>query len=170
MQILMHIDIRHDPATEGIVFQIVQDTIHLIHHALFILMFHAKLVTVSLSDGSILIRPLIPNMAVQIVNVVGLALPDPKDLIRRGFKCSPAQRHDGELLRKIIPVHHAEFLDRIGGGAVRPMRPDLLPLSTCSILQNILAHIDKYGICVTHIPLPVSSLIRSYPFLVLFCS
>ena len=63
MQVLMHVNIGHDAAAEGIVLQIVDHTIHLIHHALFILMFHTHLVTVGLTDGTIRIRPFIPDMA-----------------------------------------------------------------------------------------------------------
>ena len=64
MQIRMHIDIRHDAPAERIVFQIVDHTVNLIHHAFLILVLHAELVTVCFSDGAVRIRPLIPDRAV----------------------------------------------------------------------------------------------------------
>ena len=45
--------------------------------SLFILMLHAQLIAVSLTNGAVLIRPGIPDVAVEIVNIVGFFLPDP---------------------------------------------------------------------------------------------
>ncbi len=156
MQILMHIDIRHDAAAEGIVFQVIDHPIDLIHHPLFILMFHPHLIPVGLTDGAVFIRPFVPDMAVQIMHIVRLLLPDPQHLIRSALKRRPAQRHNRKLLRKVIPVHHPEFLDRISFRPVRPMRPDLLSLRTRSVLQNILTHPNKNMIRCAHLP--------SFPF------
>ena len=81
-KILMDVNICHDPAAERIVFQVIDHTIHLIHHAFLILMLHTQLIAVGLADGTVFIRPLIPDVAVKIVNIVGLLLPDPQHLIR----------------------------------------------------------------------------------------
>ena len=60
----MHIDIGHDPAAEGIVLQIVDHAVHLIHHAFLILMLHLHLIAVCLTDRAVFICPLIPDVAV----------------------------------------------------------------------------------------------------------
>ena len=82
MKILMHINIRHDTAAVRIVLQIIDHSVHLIHHALFVLMLYTHLITISLADGTVLIRPFIPDRTVQIMDIVGFALPDPQHLIR----------------------------------------------------------------------------------------
>ena len=53
MQILMDINICHDAPAEGIVFQVIQNSIHLIHHPLLILMLHSQLITVGLTDRAV---------------------------------------------------------------------------------------------------------------------
>ena len=87
VQILMHVDVRHDSSAVWIVFQIIQYTVDLIHHALFILVLYSQLIPVGLSYGSVFICPAIPNMAVQIVNIIRFFLPDPQDLIKSTFQC-----------------------------------------------------------------------------------
>ena len=144
MQILMHIEIGHDPTAERIVFQIVDHPIGLIHHPLLILMFYAHLIAVGLSDGSVLVRPGIPDMTVKVMNIVGFFLPDPKHFIRRTLKRRPPKRQDRKLLRQIIPVHHAKLFDRISRCAILPVRSDPLPLGAGPILQYILTHANKY--------------------------
>ena len=47
--------------------------------------FTAQLVAVGLADGAGLVGPLVPDVGVQILNVVGLLLPDPQQLVHRGF-------------------------------------------------------------------------------------
>ena len=64
MKILMHIDIRHDPAAVRIVLQIIDHTIDLIHHSLFILMLYLHLIAVGFSDGTVLICPAVPDVTV----------------------------------------------------------------------------------------------------------
>ena len=146
----MHVNVRHDAAAEGIVLQVVEHAIHLIHHAFLVLMLHAELISIGLADGAVRVRPLIPNVAVQIMNVVGLLLPDPKDLVRCGLERRLSERHDREFLGKVVAIYHAKLLDRICARAVRPVRTHLLPFRARSILQNVLTHVDKNFVCVTH--------------------
>ena len=65
----MHIGVRHDPAAERIIFQIIKDPVHLIKHAFFVLALYADLIAISFSDGTGLICPLVPYMAVQVMNI-----------------------------------------------------------------------------------------------------
>ena len=50
-------------------------------HSFFVLMFHAKLIPICLTDRTTLICPAVPDMAVKIMDIVGFLLPDPEDLI-----------------------------------------------------------------------------------------
>ena len=70
MKILMHINIRHDPAAVRIVFQVIENTVYLIHHSFFIFMLHLHLISVGLTDRACLIRPAVPDMTVQVMNVI----------------------------------------------------------------------------------------------------
>ena len=81
MKILMYINIGHDPSAVRIVLKIKKNPVHLIHHSLFILMFHTQLIAVGFSDGAVLICPAVPDMAVKIMDIVGFLLPDPQNLI-----------------------------------------------------------------------------------------
>ena len=77
----MYINIGHDPSAVRIVLKIKKNYVYLIHHSLFILMLHTQLITVGFSDGTVLIGPAVPDMAVKIMDIVGFLLPDPEDLI-----------------------------------------------------------------------------------------
>ena len=70
VQILMHINVRHDPAGKGIVLEVIDHAVHLIEHSFLILMLYTQLIAVCLADAAVLIRPLVPDMAVQVVDVV----------------------------------------------------------------------------------------------------
>lgn len=49
----MHIQIRHDPAAERIVFQVINDPVHLVHHPFPVLVLHPHLIAISLADAHI---------------------------------------------------------------------------------------------------------------------
>ena len=147
MQILMHIDIGKDSAAERIVFQIIDDTVHLIHHAFLVLMLLCKLITVRLTDRTVLIRPLIPDSTLQIMDIVGFSLSDPEHLLRTGLDRSLTKRDRREFLRQIITVDHTKLLDRVSTRSVLPVRADLLALGARSVLQYIIAHINKNLVC-----------------------
>ena len=68
----------------------VEHPVHLIHVAFFIMALHADLVAVGLSDGARLIRPLVPDMAVQIMDIIGLFLINPQNLIHAALKPGPS--------------------------------------------------------------------------------
>ena len=156
MKILMHIEIRHDPTAVRVRFQIVDHPVHLVHHAFPILMLHLHLISVGFPDGAVRIRPAVPDMAVQIMDIVGFFLPDPKHFVGTALDSRPPERQCRKFLRQVIPVHHPELLDRISFRPVRPMGPDLLSFRTRSVLQNILTHLNKNMIRCAHLP--------SFPF------
>ena len=77
MKILMYINIRHDPSAVRIILQIIDHTVYLIEHSLLVLMFYGHLVSIGFSNRSIFICPAVPDMTVQIMNVVRFLLPYP---------------------------------------------------------------------------------------------
>ena len=143
----MHINIGHDSAAVGIVLQIVEDAVHLVHHAFLVLVLHAQLIAVGFSNGTVLVCPAVPDVAVKIMDIVGFLLPDPQDLVHGTFQRSFSKGQRREFLSQIITVHHTETLDGISGSTVLPYRAHLFPFRTGSVLNYILAHIDKYIIC-----------------------
>ena len=63
--------------------------------------------------------------AAQLVDVVGLLLPDPQQLVHRAFPEGAAYGEYGELLGEIVTVYYAKALDRVGALAVLPARADV---------------------------------------------
>ena len=69
-QVAKHIGVRHNAAAVRRVLKVVQHTVHLVEIALGIMALLANLVPVGLADGTSLVGPLIPNMAVEVVDVI----------------------------------------------------------------------------------------------------
>ena len=147
MQIRMYIDIGQDTAAERVVFEVIDHAVHLIHHSLFVDVLYAHLIAVRLSDRTVLICPFIPDMTVQVMDIVRFFLPDPEHFIRTALDRRFPQRDRRKFFGKIIAVHHAEFFDRIGTAAVLPVRAHLFSLGAYTVCQYIPAHIDKDLIC-----------------------
>ena len=81
---------------------------------------------VGLAYAAVLICPWIPDVAVQVVDVVGLFLPYPQKLVHRRLKGSASQCDDGKFPGKVVAVHDAEALDGVGRGAVLPYRTHVI--------------------------------------------
>ena len=92
------VDIRQNTAAGGVVLQVVQHPIHLIHLALRVLVLHGELVAIRLADGATFVRPAVPDVTPQVVDVVGLLLPDPQQLVDARLEERAADGEDGELL------------------------------------------------------------------------
>ncbi|EJW94244.1 hypothetical protein EVA_17648 [gut metagenome] len=89
-------------------------------------------------------------MAAQIRNAVGFLLPNPQKLIHSAFPVGAPQGHNGEFLRQIVAVHHAEFLDGMGRGAVLPVGAHLQIFIGKSIVQNVQTCLPVQFICLAH--------------------
>ena len=150
MQILMYINIRHNTAAERIILQIINHPVHLIHHTFLILVLHAELIAICLSNRTGLIRPFIPHRTIQIMNIIRLPLPNPKHLFCTSLNRGLTQRNGRELLRQIITIDDTKLLNRIGTCPIFPMWTYLLSFCAGAILQNILTHIYKNLICQAH--------------------
>ena len=150
MEVLKIIDIGHNAAGSRVVLQIVEHTVHLIHVPLGVVVLHGKLIAVGLADGASLVSPLVPDFRVQVMDVVGLLLPDPQQLVHRRFPVGPPQGQDGEFLLQVVAVHNAEFLDGVGGGAVLPVGADFPVGVPDAVFQNIPAIFNETDIGVAH--------------------
>ena len=146
----MHIHVRHYAPAERIVLQVVDHTVCLVHHTFFILMLYAHLIAVSLAYRSGFISPGIPDMAVEIMNIIRLLLPYPEHFLRSRLKCSLPYGNDRKFLRKVIAVHNPKPLYGICGSPVFPVRADFFAFRTGAVFQNIPAHILKHIICHAH--------------------
>lgn len=71
----------HYSAARRIVLELVENQIDLIHEAVGSWMFDSHLIPVRLADSTVLIRPLIPDVGVQILDVVGFLLINPEYFI-----------------------------------------------------------------------------------------
>ena len=79
----MIVNISKHAATEWSVLQIIEQAVDLVEFALFVLMFDAKLIAVRFADATIWVGPLVPNVRIKIIDVVGFFLPNPKNFVDR---------------------------------------------------------------------------------------
>ena len=148
VEVLEVVDIGEDAAGGGVVAQVVQHPVHLVKLPLGILVLHPQLIAVGLADGAGLVGPAVPDVAPEVVNVVGLLLPDPQQLVDAGFKVGAADGENGELPAQVVAVDDAEFFDGVGGRAVLPVGTDVLigvPDAVVKDLPNVL-HKDLIGV------------------------
>ena len=97
VQILKVVDVGEDASGLRIVFEVKKHSVHLVEFALRIDAFFAELIAVRLADRARFVRPTVPNMRVQIVYVVALFLPNPKDFVDCGFESGATKRDDRKL-------------------------------------------------------------------------
>ena len=150
VQILERINIRQDAAGGRVVLQVVEHAVHLVEFTLGILVLDAELVAVGLADRAGLVGPLVPNMAVEIMHVIGLLLIDPQDLVHGGLERRTTQRKRGKLLAQVVARRDAKVFNGIGRGAILPHRADLLALGGGAMVQDIAAHGYKLLISFAH--------------------
>ena len=113
-------------------------------------MLHRQLIAVGLADGAVFIRPAVPDVAPQVVDVVGLLLPDPQQLVDAGLEKGAAHGEDGKLLPQIVAVDDAELLHGVGGRAVLPMGAHLLVGVPHPVLQDVAAIFLEDLVCTAH--------------------
>ena len=114
------VEVRQDAAGGGVVLEVIEHPVHLVHVPLGIVVLHGQLIAVGLADGAGLVRPGVPDVGAEVVDIVGLFLPDPEQFIHGALEIHPADGLDRELFFEIVSVHKAEALDGVGGGAVLP--------------------------------------------------
>ena len=148
------VHVGHDAARERRVRKVVEHAVHLVEVALGIVTLLGDLVAVRLADGTGLIGPLVPDMALEVVDVVRLLLIDPEDLVHSGLKCRAAKRECRKLLTQVVARRHAEVLDGVGGRSVLPMGTDLLTFCGGAVVEDVAAHLHKLDVGLAHAKAP----------------
>ena len=137
VQVLEVIEIRQDAARGGVVLEVIEHAVDLIEQALLVLVLHTELVAVGFADGACFIRPGIPDVGGKVMDVVRLLLPDPEKLVHRAFEIGAAERENGKFLLQVVAVDKTELFDRVGGGAVGPVRTNGEVIVAHAALQNV---------------------------------
>ena len=150
MQVLVVVQTGEDPPGRGIVFQVVEDPVHLVHLTLRVLVLDPQLVAIGLANGASIIRPSIPDVGTQVVDVVGLLLPDPQQLVHGALEGHFADGLHRELFPQVIAVDDTELLHGVGGRPIFPPRPHRKVGIPGTVCQDILAILDEQFICFTH--------------------
>ena len=144
------IHVRHDAPRVRRVREVVEHAVHLVEVALGIVRLLRDLIAIRLADGTGLVGPLIPDMRVEIVDVVRFTLIDPENLIHRALERRAPQREGREFLAQVVTSGHPEVLDGVGRRPVFPMGPHFLPLGCGAVVQDIRAHPHEKLICLAH--------------------
>ena len=139
MQVGEIVNIGHDTAAGGIVFQIEQNPVHLIELPFPINCLLRQLIPVGLADRAVFVGPAVPDMRLQIADIIALFLPDPKQFVYTGLESSAADREYGKLLLQIVTVDNPEFFHRVRGSAVLPMRTSVI-FSTKILSALLMPH------------------------------
>ncbi|MPM38291.1 hypothetical protein SDC9_84920 [bioreactor metagenome] len=84
------------------------------------------------------------------MNVIGLFLPNPQQLVDCGFPIGAPQGQNREFGGKVIPVYKSEFFDGVGGNSVLPAGADLLVPVPHAGIQNIPAVLNKQLVRAAH--------------------
>ena len=71
------------------------------------------------------------------MDVVGLFLVDPQNLIHGTFKRSPSKRESRELFTQVVAVTNAKLLYRVCRGTVFPVWTDLLANRSGAMFNDI---------------------------------
>lgn len=103
----------HHAAALRVLLQGLQQVVHL--------MIFRKLVAVGLADGAVRPLPLVPDVAVPLLehaHVVGLLLPDPEDLLHGGLEGHKFGGQDGKFLLQ-IELH--DLVGQLVRGHARPV-------------------------------------------------
>ena len=121
--------------------EIVEHAVHLVEPAFPIFVLHPKLVAIGLTDGAVLARPLVPDMAVQIADAVGFFLPDPEELIDGVLQVGLAQGEDRKFLAEIVAIDDPKTFHSVRRRAVAPARAHVkvrVPDAGVEDLANVL--------------------------------
>ncbi len=151
VKILEIVDIGHYSTGGRIIFEVKKDSVDLIELALFILMFDAQLIAVSLADGAVFSYPLIPDMRMKVGDSVGLLLPYPKKLVDGVDQIGLTKSDYRKLVLKIVSIDETELFNRMRGRAVLPSGSDGAIVVTDAVGQNIFYVFDKHEIGFGHI-------------------
>ena len=161
VQVVVVVEIGQDTPGGRVMLQVVEHPVHLVELPLGVAVLHPQLVAVGLSDTAAPVGPGVPDVAVQIMDIVGFFLPDPQKLVHRAFERHAADGLDRELLPQVVAVDDAEALHGMGGGAILPPGAHLQIGIPNAVAQDLLAVLDEQLVCAAHVHSSRVSLIGS---------
>jgi len=133
------------------VFQIVKDPVNLVELAFGINVLYAELIAVRFADRTSLVSPTVPDMGVEIVNVVALFLPYPQDFVDSRFECGATKCDYRKFFRQIVAVDYAKLFYRMCGRAVEPVRTYGQVFVAYAVVENVSASVDENLVCYAHL-------------------
>ena len=89
-------------------------------------------------------------MPTEVVDIVGLLLPDPQKLVDTGLEVRSADGEDRELLAQVVTIYDAEFFDGVGGRTVLPVGAHVLVGIPYAVGEDFPAIVLEYTVCVAH--------------------
>ena len=119
----------------------------MVEFALGIYALFAELIAVRLADRAGFVRPTVPYMRVEVVHVVALFLPNPKNLVDCGFESGAAKGDDRKLFREVVSVDDTELLYGVRRRSVKPFGAHFEVFVADSVVEYIAAGFDKNLIC-----------------------
>ena len=85
-------------AAERVVLEVIENSVNLVEVALGIVVLDSELIAVCLADAAVLVSPSVPDVPLEVVDVVRFFLPYPKQLVRCALDKGLSERHRRELL------------------------------------------------------------------------
>lgn len=67
---------------ERVVLEVIENSVNLVEITLGIVVLDSKLIAVCLADAAVLVSPSVPDMPLEVVDVVRFLLPYPEQLVR----------------------------------------------------------------------------------------
>ena len=150
VQILEVVDVGKNASRLRIVFEVVKHPVYLVEFALGIYAFDAELVAVCLADRTRFVSPTVPNMRIEVVDIVALFLPNPQNFVYCGFESGASKRDNGEFFGKVVSVDDTKLFYGVRRRSVEPFGADVETFVAYAFVKNLSASIDKYFISNAH--------------------
>ena len=116
----MVVETGEDAAGGGVVLQVVQHPVHLVHLPFGILVLDGELIAIGLADGAVRIRPLIPDRHFVVVKILDIcvAVQEPEQFMNDRARMQLLRGDERKAFREREPHLVAENRDRSGACAV----------------------------------------------------
>ena len=93
----MDIYICQYAAAERVVLEVIENSVNLVEITLGIVVLDSELIAVCLADAAVFIGPSVPDVPLEVVDIVRFLLPYPEQLVRCALDEGLSQRHCREL-------------------------------------------------------------------------
>ena len=150
VQVMMNVNVGYYATAVRVVLKVVQHAVDLVEQTFLVDVFYAQLIAVGFADTARFVRPTVPNVTVQVVNVVGFFLPNPQQLVHGGLECRATKRYYRELLRQVVAIDNAKQLFGVRGSAVRPMRTHFGKLVAETMVYYVGHVLNEYFVGFAH--------------------